>query len=166
MVELNAITRNMQGPRGMVGLQMKLLAAQPGSPLFKCLLNGMIVNVKERWMAPATEVAGPVLLMQCYQECIHTGECTAEDGAMPATLTSVAITYRDTRNAVWPYAGLTGLDSIGRTTLLAWERPRPHHFHRDGAVSDVESGLYQRDCALLGTHTAPPTAEPQDVYEE
>jgi hypothetical protein len=133
------------------GMQMKILAAAPGSALAACALTTIVANVKSRWVPGAADflsLTGPRLLANCYAECTAAGKCTRE-GEEPATEhpwgdgdmgnsgrarrlsrvgtesalpTSVAITYRDTRHAAWPYSGMMG-SSEGRDVLLAYVYP-------------------------------------------
>jgi hypothetical protein len=140
------------------GMQMKILAAAPGSALAACALTSIVANVKSRRVPGAADglsLTGPRLLADCYAECTSAGKCTRE-GEQPATEhpwgdggvgnggrarrgprrpsrvvnesalpTSVAITYRDTRHAAWPYTGMLG-SSEGRDVLLAYVCPFYH----------------------------------------
>ena len=55
-------------------------------------------------------VSGPALLSQCV-------------AAAPSQ--RVAVTYRDSRQAAWPYSGMMGVDERGADTLLAYEVAAP-----------------------------------------
>ena len=70
--------------------QMKFLASAPGAPIFKCALDSIVRNVKARASTHPLRLTGPLMLQQCYQN--HSA--------------GVAVTYTDTRQAVWPYTGL------------------------------------------------------------
>eukprot|EP00037_Helgoeca_nana_P019919 m.196160 g.196160 ORF g.196160 m.196160 type:complete len:359 (+) comp25052_c0_seq1:93-1169(+) len=155
------------------GLQMKVLAGMPGSPLLACMVESIVQNVKRRFVPGAADglsLTGPRLLAHCYDLCVAAKNCTRE-GVQPslhrwqdpklhqprprvdlkqAISTSVAFTYRDTRQAAWPYAGLLGTDAGGRDTLLAYEAPQPIHFGYPSATHYsklVEKGvIYHDDC--------------------
>jgi hypothetical protein len=64
------------------GMQMKILAAAPGSPLMRCMLDHIIGNVRRRWTPSAKDnplsLTGPALLYRCYQQCSSLKQCTAE----------------------------------------------------------------------------------------
>jgi hypothetical protein len=76
---------------GVPGKQMKILAGAPGAPIFKCMLDRIVENVRHRaYPDSCLAVSGPALLHECYTE--NSG--------------NVAITYHDTRNAMWPYTGM------------------------------------------------------------
>lgn len=95
------------------GKQMKILASAPGAPIFKCALDSIVENVKERYY-PETELelTGPQMLHKCY-------EAHSQD---------VAVTYHDTRNAEWPYTGMRSKQKI-----LAYEIPMSSkHFYLEG----------------------------------
>ncbi|CAB9504889.1 O-glucosyltransferase LpsA [Seminavis robusta] len=118
---------------GIPGKQMKILAAKPGARIFQCALDQIIENVKYRWY-PETplQLTGPLLLHQCYVQ-------NSED---------VAITYRDTRNARFPYTGLRRGDQI-----LAYEAPLSAKHFRKPDSSDYGEIFYTRKvyretCAL------------------
>lgn len=137
-------------PDRSVGYQMKLLAALPKSPLFHCMLSRIVQNVRQRFeLGGATlTVTGPGLLAACVEQCTASGgRCV---GSSPRN-TTIAITYRDTRQAAGPFAGLLGTDSKGHDRLLAFEMPSQHHF-REGSeehYSTVRSSIYREDCSLL-----------------
>jgi len=106
--------------------QMKILSAAPGSELMKCAMNNIVDNVRRR-ENPDSPLAltGPLLLQGCYERA-------PED---------VAITYIDTRNAVWPYSGMRA-----GTDILAYEFPdSPKHFCLGKNCHDKEdyANLYQ-----------------------
>jgi len=118
--------------------QMKILAAAPGSELMKCAMDNIVDNVRRRGK-PESPLAltGPLLLQGCYER-------TPQD---------VAITYIDTRNAVWPYSGMrAGSD------LLAYEFPdSPKHFclgkfchdKSDYAALYAAGHIYREECELV-----------------
>ena len=77
--------------------QMKILASAPKSPLMHCALHSIIQNVRFRAHPPSPlELTGPLLLQKCYVN--HSFD--------------VAITYLDTRGAVWPYTGMRAGSTI------------------------------------------------------
>jgi hypothetical protein len=85
------------------GKQMKILAAAPGAPIFKCALAQIIEHVRERFYPDfQLELTGPAMLHRCYEQ--HPE--------------GVAVTYHDTRNAVWPFTGMRQGQKI-----LAYEVP-------------------------------------------
>lgn len=158
------------------GLQMKILAGRPKSPLFDCMVRSIVRNVRARHIpgpADGLSLTGPKLLADCYASCLAASNCTREgvrpplefqrDGELrkqpssrstePVTRTSVAVTYRDTRQAAWPYAGLLGVDQDGREALLAFEVPTPTHFGYEAGTTHYsklvgEGAIYTPDCEL------------------
>ena len=122
---------------GQPAKQMKILSAAPKSELMKCAMDTIVDNVR-KMAIPDSPLAltGPLLLQECYDR-------TPED---------VAITYIDTRNAVWPYSGMRA-----GTDILAYEFPdSPKHFclgnacndKRDYAALYKEGNVYRESCAL------------------
>jgi hypothetical protein len=88
--------------------QMKILASAPKAPIMGCALQTIINNARNRAHPRFTlELTGPAMLQQCYE--LHPN--------------NVAITYKDTRGAVWPYSGMRAGNII-----LAYEYPSPRHF--------------------------------------
>jgi mannosyltransferase OCH1-like enzyme len=71
--------------------QMKILAGAPGAAIFKCALDH-ILNIVRLQIIPQNvfDISGPGVLQKCYEE--HSE--------------NVAITYHDTRNAMWPWTGM------------------------------------------------------------
>lgn len=165
------------------GMQMKILAAAPGSPLMRCMLDRIIDNVRRRWTPGPKDnplsLTGPALLYQCYRECTMSGECTHEgeenllrrfDGPREewdlsgqskhvvskthASNTSVAVTYRDARQAAFPHSGMMGTDANGSEALLAYEAPKPIDFgyssssHYSNLI--YEGRYYRDDCSIGG----------------
>lgn len=90
-------------PQGKPQKQMKILAGQPGAPIFRCMIQKIIGNVRQRYY-PSNPLAltGPMALHECYAENYQ----------------EVSITYHDTRNAAYPYTGMRAGDK-----LLAFESP-------------------------------------------
>ena len=122
---------------GKPAKQMKILAAAPGSELMKCAMDSIVDNVrrKDKPKSPLA-LTGPLLLQECYER-------NAAD---------VAITYIDTRNAVWPYSGMRA-----GTDILAYEYPdSPKHFcygmdchdKNDYAVLYAAGSIYRAECEL------------------
>lgn len=122
---------------GKPAKQMKILSAAPGSDLMKCALDNIVDNVrrKENPESPLA-LTGPLLLQDCYER----------------NSADVAITYIDTRNAVWPYSGMRA-----GTDILAYEFPdSPKHFchglgchdKNDYAELYAAGRIYQAECKL------------------
>lgn len=117
---------------GVPGKQMKIVAGLPRAPLFQCMVTRIVQHVRERKPFPAGTLAfsGPQLLQRCYESIPHDG---------------VAITYRDTREAVWPWTGMRNA-----THLYAYEAAAS-----DAALSskhysakEFSTGLYSPECDL------------------
>ena len=86
---------------------MKILAAPPNHPLFKCMLKRIVYHVKVRYASRwSLAITGPQLLHNCYDKVKGYDDV------------DISITYRDSRNAMWPYSGL-----MGRKGLVAFEVP-------------------------------------------
>lgn len=122
---------------GQPAKQMKILSATPGSELMKCAMDTVIDNVRRR-RVPDSPLAltGPLNLQDCFHR-VH------ED---------VAVTYIDTRNAVWPYSGMRA-----GTDILAYEYPvSSKHFchgtnchHKRDYADQYEKGIvYHEACEL------------------
>ena len=101
------------------GKQMKMLAGEAKHPLFRCMIDRIISNVAAR-RVPAHPLAltGPGLLHQCY--------------LATANISTVHITYRDTRGAKWPYTGMMGLEGH-----LAFETTKPEHYQMHELLDDT-----------------------------
>merc|ERR1712241_1578456 len=117
-------------PQGRPQKQMKILAGQPGAPIFLCMINTIVKNVRLRFYPDnSLALSGPMALHECYEE--------NSDG--------VSITYRDTRNAVYPYSGMMGIGLGGDERLLAFEIPEKKH----GYQLDFENHeVYRPTCPL------------------
>lgn len=116
------------------GKQMKILAAAPGAPIFKCALAQIIEHVRERFYPDfQLELTGPAMLHRCYEQ--HPE--------------GVAVTYHDTRNAVWPFTGMRQGQKI-----LAYEVPiGAKHFGDSENAEDygylfTSGQLYRDYCEL------------------
>lgn len=129
-----------QETSGTVGLHASVMAARPNSALLRCAVDSIVANVRRRYQHSSPNgllynpqnLSGSAMLMNCYRACIGNGECTAEDSPMPASATSVAIAYQDTRRAAWPCVSiplvhtprqavsLHGLTSIEIGTPVSW----------------------------------------------
>ena len=117
--------------------QMKILSAAPDSPIMKCAMDSIVQNVKGRaYPDSPLELTGPLMLQKCYEK--HSAD--------------VAITYIDTRSALWPYSGMRAGDMI-----LAYEYPiSPKHFCKGKeceGVNDYERiykarKVYSAECRL------------------
>ena len=119
--------------------QMKILAAEPKSQLMRCAVNSIISHVRDRAHPPSPlGLTGPLMLQECYMS--HSID--------------VAITYLDTRGAVWPYTGMRAGNII-----LAYEYPdSPKHFcaqgncdSRDYAQLYKKGKIYSPECQLSGS---------------
>ena len=116
----------------MVGKQMKILSGLPQQPIYGCMLARIVEHVRSRY-APRNEleISGPMLLQKCFAN--HSN--------------GVAVTYMDTRSAVWPYTGLRT-----RNRVLAYERagrnmgPAPPN--SDYASMSRAGNTYIPECAL------------------
>ena len=125
---------------GIEGKQMKILASEPKHGITLCMLESIVGNVKNREIGDTSlSITGPTLLHKCYQKFIDSSD------------EKVAITYLDTREAVWPYTGM-------RTTerILAYEVPNPgRHFPTlkktsvDYAELYEKKAIYKKECTLL-----------------
>lgn len=112
---------------GQPGKQMKILAGVAGAPVFKCMLDAIVANVRARVVAPLLGISGPTLLHRCYAK--HA------DG--------VAFTYLDSRGAKWPYSGMRR-----GTQLLAYEFPSRREFGESDATFYATAPVYVPTCAL------------------
>merc|ERR1711957_411934 len=97
----------------------KIVAGQQGAPLFLCMINMIVTNVRSR-LYPENPLAltGPMVLHDCYEE--------NKDG--------VSVTYRDTRDAAYPYTGMRG----PKGQLIAFEVP-----HHDGHNYKIDFDLHE-----------------------
>ena len=87
---------------GRTGKQTKMMAAAPKTDLMKCAIELIIRNVRERaYPESPLEISATLAMQQCYEK--HPKD--------------VAITYIDTRVAVWPYTGMRA-----GTDILAYEQ--------------------------------------------
>lgn len=87
--------------------QMKVLASVPTHPLARCMLETIVNNVRRGILPPRQRpllLTGPELLQECY-----TRTYSVDD---------IAITYRDSVRAAYPYTGL-----VGASGLIAFEQP-------------------------------------------
>lgn len=121
-----------QAPSWRPGKQMKIVASAPAAPIFKCALDSLVENVRTRFHPQSMlELSGPLMLQKCYEK--HNQ--------------GVAVTYKDTRDAVWPYTGMRD-----GTKLLAYEAPSPKHFGGidvlDYAKLYKENRVYTDTCPL------------------
>jgi len=112
-------------PQGRPQKQMKILAGQKGAPIFGCMINKIVKNVRNRYY-PDNPLAltGPMALQQCY-EAHHR---------------DVSITYHDTRLAAYPYSGMRAGD-----LLLALETPGGTNYKSNFMAHKV----YRPTCPLL-----------------
>ena len=117
--------------------QMKILASAPKAPIISCAVNSIISAIRVR-AHPSSPLGltGPLMLQNCYTN--HSYD--------------VAITYIDTRGAIWPFTGMRA-----GNTILAYEYPdSPKHFcsgekcdnTRDYAQLFKKGEIYSPDCKL------------------
>lgn len=112
-------------PQGRSQKQMKILAGQAGAPVFRCMLDKIVDNVRSRFYPDnALALTGPMVLEDCYT-------------AHPE---NISVTYRDTRNAAYPYSGMSADDA-----LLAFEVPVAH---RDYQEDLLDHEVYRTTCPL------------------
>jgi hypothetical protein len=121
------VTMGYDFPWAGPGKQMKILAGVAGAPLFRCMLDAIVANVRARVVTPPLGISGPTLLHTCYKE--HG------DG--------VALTYIDTRGANWPYSGMRR-----GTQVLAYEVPSRRAFGVPDATFYASSPVYTPTCTL------------------
>ena len=124
---------------GHLAKQMKIMASQPNSAIMSCALRSVIANVRVRkYPDSPLNVCGPLLLQSCYAK--HHRD--------------VAVTYIDTRNALWPYTGMRAGNNI-----FAYEVPTSErHFcptttstcknDDDYAAMFYRRDVYTSDCEL------------------
>lgn len=112
-------------PQGRPQKQMKILAGQKGAPIYKCMMNKIIGNIRARFY-PDNSLAftGPILLQECYEQYSE----------------GVSVTYRDTRNAAFPYSGMTS-----DAGLLTFEVPS---FSEGYQVLFEKQLVYRQTCPL------------------
>lgn len=124
---------------GLSGKQMKILAGVPRAPIFRCMLDNIVQNVRYRLVTSSLALTGPALLHKCYQN--HSKD--------------VALTYLDTRGANWPYSGMRD-----HTNILAYEVPGRKEFgfsdEYDYNVFRVRKSVYATTCSL--PFTRPPAS--------
>jgi hypothetical protein len=88
--------------------QMKILASQKGAPIFKCAMDTIVNNVRNRNITnDIFAFSGPVMLQSCYEK--HSDK--------------VAISYLDSREAKWPYTGMRRGNIV-----IGYEFPTRKHF--------------------------------------
>jgi hypothetical protein len=125
-------------PQGeLMGKQMKILASEPKHEIALCMLESIVENIRNRYIGETSlGLTGPTLLHKCYQKFLASSD------------EKVAITYLDTRMAMWPYTGMRTTEEI-----LAYEAPRPErHFKslRSEYADLYENGeIYKKECTLF-----------------
>jgi len=117
-------------PQGRPQKQMKILAGEAGAPIYGCMLKKIVGYVSDRFYPEhPLALTGPMALEECYQS--HSD--------------NVAVTYRDTRNAAYPYTGMMGEES-----LVAFEVPT---HRKDYRFDFFDHEVYRSTCPLH-THEA------------
>jgi len=123
-------------PQGKPQKQMKILAGQAGAPIFLCMIQQIVSNVRSR-LYPDNPLAltGPMALQDCYVQ--HSE--------------NVAVTYHDTRDAAYPYSGMRAVNNKGdenESTLLAFESPNDHHNTKNYQHDFEKHEVYRSTCPL------------------
>merc|ERR1712161_49896 len=118
-------------PQGQPQKQMKIVAGQQGAPIFLCMIQQIVSNVRRRvYPDNPLAVTGPMVLHECYEE--------NKEG--------VSVTYRDTRDAAYPYSGMRGGGADGEEQLLAFEVP--HHEGHNYKIDFDLHEVYRPTCGL------------------
>merc|ERR1719464_2717830 len=130
-------------PQGRPQKQMKILAGQEGAMIFLCMINKIVTNVLLR-LYPENPLAltGPMVLHDCYEE----------------NREGVSITYRDTRDAAYPYSGMRGRSVVTNDSLdedveplLALEVPhneKGHDGQHNYKIDFEKHQVYRPTCSL------------------
>jgi len=85
--------------------QIKILAAAPGHPVFRCALDAIVRHARARHYGNNDlAITGPVLFSACY-DAVDAGR-------------NASVTYLDTKMTAWPFTGMRTHDR-----LLAFEVP-------------------------------------------
>jgi len=120
-------------PQGRPQKQMKILAGQPGAPIFECMIETIVGNVRSRsYPNNPLALTGPMVLHDCYVE--HSE--------------GVSVTYHDTRDAAYPYSGMRAGED-----LLAFEIPVTTSSHHDDSLHNYKIDfdkheVYRPTCSL------------------
>lgn len=116
---------------GIPAKQTKILSAAPQSDLMRCAVHLVVENVRKR-LKPENplELSATRAMQHCYAKYPH----------------DVAITYIDSREAVWPFTGMRrGID------LIAFERASTKHFKPDPddySAQTTRGDIYESSCTL------------------
>jgi hypothetical protein len=111
------------------GKQMKIIASVPNASLFRCALDKIISNVRQRvYPVDPLSLTGPLMLQTCY---------AASDTS------DVAITYSDTRQAVYPYTGMRR-----GSTIVAYEIPGSMRSRESYSDMVHDHQVYSSSCVL------------------
>lgn len=167
------------------GIQMKILAAAPKSPLFGCMVDRIVSHTASRWNPgmgkrrvtwELLSLTGPRLLHLCYSQCLANADCASQQTAHGTVIDAVAVSYRDQRGGMYPYNGMVGVTASGDDVLLAYEVPDLIHFDvREAASGAVhysrlmrQNRLYKTDCALrqMPGNVAQTTVTPQPWFAD
>ena len=135
----------------MPGLQMKIVSGPKQHPLFKCMLDEIVRNVRSKLVTRyPLLLTGPALLARCYMAVVGNTTVAEAADAWERTRSvsgwprgyfdgqdktrrdagGVHIVYRDTRAARWPYSGMVGPDG-----LIAFEFPSKDSYDRGDLIS-------------------------------
>jgi mannosyltransferase OCH1-like enzyme len=117
---------------GVPGKQMKIVAGVPRAPLFQCMLERIVGHVRRRAPFPIGTLAfsGPALLHRCFEDVPHD---------------DMAITYRDTRGALWPWSGMRN-----DTHVFAHEVGIASKGTHYASKEFASLGMYLPECTLTG----------------
>jgi hypothetical protein len=130
-------------PQGRPQKQMKILAGVKGAPIFKCMMNKIVNNVRAR-LYPDNPLAltGPMALNECYD--------LQSDG--------VSVTYHDTRDAAYPYSGMRAGEN-----LLAYEAPFIMGHDKDQHNYKIDFDLHEVYRATCPLHKKNNNLKPAQV---
>merc|ERR1712176_1217221 len=79
-------------PQGRPQKQMKILAGQQGAPIFLCMINKIVTNVKSRsYPENPLALTGPMVLHDCYEENNEGYPSRTVIPVMPRTRTAVCV---------------------------------------------------------------------------
>jgi len=110
---------------------MKILAGQPGAPIFQCMLNKIVMNVRHRsYPDNPLALTGPMALHECYEDNSE----------------NVSVTYHDTRDASYPYTGMRAGNK-----LLAFESPGSSIDRENYQIDFDMHEVYRPTCPLHNT---------------
>merc|ERR1712038_62243 len=114
-------------PQGRPQKQMKILAGRQGAPIFGCMVDKIVENVKSQYYPDnPLGLTGPMVLHECYEKNSE----------------GVSVTYHDTRDAAYPYSGMRSGED-----LLAFEVPSSGDVH-NYRIDFEQHDIYRESCPL------------------